>query len=61
MKKVATLNMCDFCSKEIKTCGAETVPAKEIDTDRRTSHTPDAVIACTEYENPVDVLKKQFH
>lgn len=61
MKQLKTLNMCDFCSKEIQTCGAKTVPSKEIGTDQRAVHTPDAVIACDGYESPVDVLKKQFH
>jgi hypothetical protein len=61
MEKLKTLNMCDFCSKEITACGAKTVLAKEISTDKRTFHNSDVVIACNGYENPVDVLKKQFH
>ncbi|MDA0691410.1 MAG: hypothetical protein O3A78_13375 [Nitrospinae bacterium] len=35
MENLKTLNMCDFCSKEITVCGAKTVLAKEIDTDQR--------------------------
>ena len=61
MEPLKTLNMCDFCSKEITACGSKTVPAKEIGADRKAFHNPDAVIACNGYESPVDVLKKQFH
>ncbi|GJL78565.1 MAG: hypothetical protein NPINA01_15540 [Nitrospinaceae bacterium] len=61
MKKLKTLNMCDFCSKEIQTCGANTVLAKEVDTDDVALTNPDSIIACDQYENPVDILKKKFH
>jgi len=62
MENLKTLNMCDFCSKEITVCGAKTVLAKEIDTDQRAVYgSSDAVIACDGYESPVDILKKQFH
>ena len=29
MDKLKTLNMCDFCAKEIETCGAKIIRAKE--------------------------------
>ena len=61
MEPLKTLNMCDFCSKEIQTCGSKTVPAKETGIDQGDFDNPDAVIACNGYENPVDVLKKKFH
>jgi len=61
MENLNTLNMCDFCSKEIATCGAKTVLTKEIASDQKAFRNPDAVIACNVYESPVDILKKQFH
>ena len=56
-----TLNMCDFCSREIETCGAETIRAKEVNPDKSKSMDPDSVIACDKYESPVEVLKRRFH
>ncbi len=61
MDNLKTLNMCDFCSREIETCGAKMIRAKELNTDQSNSMDPDSVIACDKYESPVEVLKKKFH
>ena len=54
-----TLNMCDFCSREVTTCGANVVQAREIGGDGTQFPNPQAVVACDGYESPVDVLKKK--
>jgi len=61
MDNLKTLNMCDFCSREIETCGAKMIREKELNTDQSNSMDPDSVIACDKYESPVEVLKKKFH
>ena len=61
MDKLKTLNMCDFCAKEIETCGAKIIRAKEIVTDQGTQLTSDSILACDGYISPVEVLKKKFH
>jgi len=61
MDNLKTLNMCDFCSREIETCGAKMILAKEINPDKSHPMDPDSVIACDKYKSPVEVLKKKFH
>ena len=61
MDNLVTLNMCDFCSREIETCGAKMIRSKELNTDQNKLMDPDSVIACDKYESPVEVLKKKFH
>lgn len=61
MDTLKTLNMCDFCSQEIETCGAKTTLAKEFYPDQSKLMAPDSIIACDKYESPVEVLKKKFH
>ncbi len=56
-----TLNMCDFCSLEIETCGAKKIRANELNTDQCKLMAPDSVLACDKYESPVEILKKKFH
>jgi len=59
--KLKSLNMCDFCSQEIETCGAKMIRLQELYTETDTMMDPDAVVACNKYESPVEVLKKRFH
>jgi hypothetical protein len=61
MDKLKLLNMCDFCSQEIETCGAKSIAAKELIPDQSQLTVPDSILACDKYESPVDVLKRSFH
>ena len=61
MDALKSLNMCDFCSREIETCGAKKIRAKELTTDRGKLMDSDSIVACDKYESPVEVLKKKFH
>lgn len=61
MDKLITLNMCDFCSQEIETCGAKKIHAKELIADPVKSIDPESVLACDKYKSPVEILKKKFH
>ena len=61
MDELKSLNMCDFCSREIETCGANKITAKELITDRGNLINSDFIVACDKYESPVEVLKKKFH
>ncbi len=60
-EKFQLLHMCDFCSKEIETCQASPMRARELKVEPDQLVDPSAVVACAKYESPVDVLKKQFH
>ncbi len=60
-KKYRTLDMCHFCSREIATCGALPIFAKELDFKDHPIQDGETVVACDRYESPVDVLKRQFH
>lgn len=60
-KKYLTLNMCDFCSNEVETCGAAPIYSKDVKLTVCAVEPINAVIACDKYKSPVDVLKKQFH
>ena len=59
--KLKTLNMCDFCCKEIQSCGASPIFARKLNREPKNLDDPQAVIACSGYENPVDVLREKFH
>jgi len=61
MDNLKTLNMCDFCSREIENCGAKIIRAKELITVQSQLLDSDSVVACDRYESPVEVLKKKFH
>ena len=61
MDNLKTLNMCDFCSREIETCGAKMIRAKELHPDQSHSMDPDSVVACDKYQSPVEDLKQKFH
>jgi len=61
MDKLKSLNMCDFCSRERETCGAQTIPAKELNTGESALSDPAAIVACDTYESPVEILRKRFH
>jgi len=61
MDNLKTLNMCDFCSREIDSCGAEMIRTKELYPDQSKLTAPDSIVACNKYESPVEVLKKRFH
>ena len=60
-EKLQTLHMCDFCSREIETCGASPVLAQELKVGPDQLIKSNVVVACNKYGSPVDVLKKQFH
>lgn len=60
-KNYLTLNMCDFCSNEVETCGASPIYSKDVKLTSFKVEPPNAVIACDKYKSPVDVLKRQFH
>ena len=53
--------MCDYCSRTFPECEAKPWFAREAPGPILASARPDAVLACDNYESPVDVLKRQFH
>ncbi|PIQ95996.1 MAG: hypothetical protein COV67_11930 [Nitrospinae bacterium CG11_big_fil_rev_8_21_14_0_20_56_8] len=59
--KLIVLNMCDFCSREFETCGAQRVFSKSISADNGPLASHEAVVACNRYESPVEVLRRKFH
>ncbi len=59
--KLKTLNMCDFCTKEIRSCGATPIVARKLNREADHLADPRSVIACSGYENPVDALREKFH
>ncbi len=59
--RLKSLNMCDFCSRERETCGAEILLAKELGEDPGRILNPASVVFCDIYESPVEILKKKFH
>jgi hypothetical protein len=61
-KTLQTLNMCDFCTHERKSCGAEPVLSQDVALKNDFQlGSQDAVVACGKYESPVELLKKKFH
>ena len=56
-----TLSMCRFCTKDFPQCGAEPVFSKSIALPPDQIDSENSVIACNEYESPVEILKKKFH
>ncbi len=61
-KILQTLNMCDFCTHEIKSCGAEPVRSQNVTVNNKSRlNSQEAVIACDKYESPVELLQKKFH
>jgi len=63
MKKILqTLNMCDFCTHERKSCGAEPILSQNVTLNNGSQlDSQEAVVACEKYESPVELLKKKFH
>ncbi len=61
-KILQTLSMCDFCTHEKKTCGADPIPSSEVTLNNGSRlDSQEAVVACDKYESPVELLKKKFH
>jgi len=61
-KILQTISMCDFCTHERKTCGAEPILSKSVTLDNGAQlDSQEAVIACDKYESPIELLKKKFH
>jgi hypothetical protein len=56
-----TINMCDFCTREIETCQAQPVWSREIQRDARSLDSNESVVACDRYESPVAMLQKRMH
>ena len=50
------INMCDFCSNEFESCGANPLFSYEIDTDKVSSNSLESVVACDKYEDPVKAI-----
>lgn len=61
MDKLITLNMCDFCAREVETCGAKMIRSIELNAYQSNLKDPDSVVACDKYKSPVEILKKKFH
>jgi hypothetical protein len=61
MDILKTLNMCDFCSREVETCGAKKLHANKLFADQGKLAGSDSIVACDKYESPVEILKKKFH
>jgi len=54
--------MCDFCTHEIKTCGAEPILSQAVTLNNGSQlNSQEAVVACDKYESPIEILKKKFH
>jgi hypothetical protein len=61
-KNLQTLNMCDFCTHERKSCGAEPVLSQDVALNNGSQlNSKKAVIACDKYASPVELLQKKFH
>jgi len=61
-KVMQTINMCDYCTHERKSCGAEPVLSREVSLNRGFQlDSQEAVVACDKYESPVELLKTKFH
>jgi len=56
-----TIHMCRFCTKDYPQCGAKPVLAQKLTLPKGKLDSETSVVACDEYESPVDVLKKKFH
>jgi len=63
MKKILqTLNMCDFCTHERKSCGAEPVLSQDVTLQNGFQlNSKEAVVACDKYASPVELLQKKLH
>ena len=61
-KNQQTLNMCDFCTHERKSCGAEPVLSQDVMlNDGSQLDSKEAVIACNKYASPVELIQKKLH
>ena len=61
-KILQTLNMCDFCTHERKSCGAEPVLSQNVTLNNGSQlDSREAVIACDKYASPIELLKTKFH
>jgi hypothetical protein len=61
-KNLQTLNMCDFCTHERKSCGAEPVLSQNVTLNNGSRlDSQEAVVACGKYESPIELLKKKLH
>ncbi len=61
-KILQTVNMCNYCTHEIKSCGAAPVFSREVSvTNGSKLDSQEAVVACDKYESPVELLKTKFH
>lgn len=63
MKKILqTISMCDFCTHERKSCGADPVLSQNVTLDNGSQlDSQESVVACDKYESPIELLKKKFH
>lgn len=61
IKQFQTVNMCNFCTKEFPSCDAAPIRAEALDMAPHKLDSGDSVVACNQYENPVEILKKRFH
>ena len=56
------LNMCDFCTYERNSCGAEPVLSQDVVLNNGSQlNSKEEVIACDKYASPVELLQKKFH
>lgn len=61
-KIMQTLNMCDYCTHERKSCGAEPIHGQDVTLNNGFQlDLQKAVIACDKYESPVELLKTRLH
>ncbi len=61
-KILQTISMCDFCTHERKNCGAEPILSENVTLNNGSQlDSQEAVVACDNYESPVELLKKKFH
>jgi hypothetical protein len=61
-KILQTISMCDFCTHERKNCGAEPILSESVTLNNGSQlDSQESVVACDNYESPVESLKKKFH
>jgi hypothetical protein len=61
-KDLQILNMCDFCTHERKSCGAEPVLSHDVVLNNGSQlNSKEEVIACDIYASPVELLQKKLH
>ena len=55
-KVYKVLNMCDFCANDCHVCDANRVFSKSMSVESGKLDAKESVVACDQYENPINAL-----